>query len=38
MKVKQRIMEKVKLGLPLTVKEKALYVFISKKVDLEVIK
>lgn len=38
MKDKQRVMAKVKLGLSLTEKEKALYVLISKKIDLEVLK
>lgn len=37
MKQKQ-IEAKVKLGLPLTKSEKALYVLFSKKIDLEVIK
>lgn len=38
MKDKQKVMAKVKLGLSLTAKEKALYVLNSKKLDLEVVK
>ena len=36
--MKKQIQQKIKLGLPLTKKEKALYLIYSKKIDIEIVK
>lgn len=36
--MKKQIQQKIRLGLPLTKKEKALYLIYSKKLDIEIVK